>query len=56
MAAVSQFRGKDVFQFFYAADNLDSTGWDMRSLGNDDRLDEKEKIIYPALELACKMK
>lgn len=56
MAAVAQFREKDVFQFFYAADNLDSTDWDMRSLGNDDRLDEKEKIIYPALELVKKMK
>lgn len=56
MSAVSKFRGKEFFQFFYAADNLDSAKWDKRSLGNDDRLSEKEKIIYLALELALKMK
>lgn len=56
MNAVAKFRGKDLFQFFYAADNLDSVKWDKRSLGNDDRLSEKEKIIYLALELALKMK
>lgn len=55
MAAVAKFRGKELFQFFYAADNLDSVKWDKRSLGNDDRLSEKEKIIYLALELAEKM-
>lgn len=56
MAAVAKFRKKEFFQFFYAADNLDSTKWDQRSLGNNDRLSEKEKIIYLALELALKMK
>ena len=55
MSAVAKFRNKDLFQFFYAADNLDSTKWDKRSLGNNDRLSEKEKIIYLALELAIKM-
>ena len=55
MNAVAQFRNKELFQFFYAADNLDSTKWDQRSLGNDDKLLEKEKIIYLALELAIKM-
>ena len=55
MNAVSYFRGKELFQFFYAADNLDSIKWDQRSLGNDDKLSEKEKIIYLALELALKM-
>ncbi len=55
MGVVSEFRKKDLFQFFYAADNLDSTKWDQRSLGNDDRLDENEKIIYLALELALIM-
>lgn len=54
--AVAKFRNKDLFQFFYAADNLDSTKWDKRSLGNDDLLEDKEKIIYLALELAIKMK
>lgn len=55
MNAVAKFRNKTLFQFFYAADNLDSAKWDQRSLGNDDRLAEKEKIIYFALELALKM-
>lgn len=55
MSAVAKFRNKELFQFFYAADNLDSTKWDKRCLGNDDRLSEKEKIIYLALELATKM-
>ena len=54
--AVAKFRGKELFQFFYAADNLDSTKWDKRSLGNNDKLSEKEKIIYPALELVLKIK
>ena len=53
--AVAKFRGKELFQFFYAADNLDAAKWDKRSLGNIDRLSEKEKIVYLALELAKKM-
>lgn len=53
--AVAQFRNKDLFQFFYAADNLDSEKWDKRSLGNDEKLSEKEKIIYLALNLAEKI-
>ena len=53
--AVAQFREKELFQFFYAADNLDNTSWDQRSLGNNDRLSEKEKIVYLALELARKI-
>ena len=52
LAAVSKFREKDLFQFFYAADNLDNVKWDKRSLSNEDRLQDKEKIVYLALELA----
>lgn len=55
MSAVSKFRHKDFFTFFYAADNLDAVKWDMRSLGNEDKLSEKEKIGYLALELALRM-
>ena len=55
IAAVSQFRGTEFFEFFYAADNLDSDKWDERSLGNEDKLEEKEKLLYLALELAVKM-
>ncbi len=51
-AAVAQFRGKDLIQFFYAADNLDSEEWDVRSLSNNDRLEEKDRIAAVALELA----
>ncbi len=54
--ALAKFREKEIFQFFYAADNLDSTKWDPRSLGNDAKLNDKEKIIYLALELADKIK
>lgn len=53
--AVAKFREKEIFQFFYAADNLDSAKWDQRSLGNDERLNDKEKIILLALELALKI-
>jgi len=53
--AVAKFRNKELFQFFYAADNLDSIEWDKRSLGNSDKLSEKEKIIYLVLELILKI-
>lgn len=55
MSTVAKFRGKELFHFFYAADNLDSTNWDMRSLGNDIKLNEKEKIVLLAFELAKKI-
>lgn len=55
MNAVANFRNKELFQFFYAADNLDNTKWDKRSLGCDEKLSEKEQIVYLALELAQKI-
>lgn len=55
VAAVARFRGKEVFQFFYAADNLDAEQWDMRSLDNRDKLDEKDKVSLLAMELAVKI-
>ncbi|MDD7740364.1 MAG: nucleoside phosphorylase [Fusicatenibacter sp.] len=51
-AAVAEFRGKDLIQFFYAADNLDTEEWDVRSLSNYDKLEEKDRIAAVALELA----
>lgn len=51
-SAVANFRGKGLCQFFYAADNLDSEKWDARSLANDMRLEEKDRIAAIALELA----
>ncbi len=55
MAAMAHFRGKEVLQFFYAADNLAAAQWDKRSLGNEDRLADKDKIAYLAMEMAAKM-
>lgn len=55
MNAVAQFRKKDLFTFFYAADNLDSASWDKRSLGCSINLDEKEKIVVLAFELASRI-
>ncbi len=52
MAAVSQFRNKDFFQFFYAEDNLDGEVWDKRSLGTDIRFTDKDKFAILAFELA----
>lgn len=55
MSAVAKFRKKELFQFFYAADNLDDFKWDQRSLDDNVKFLEKEKIINLALELAVKM-
>ena len=52
ISALSKFRNKEVFQFFYAADNLDSAKWDKRSLGNTERLSDKEKIGLLAIKFA----
>lgn len=46
LGALAKFRNKEIFQFFYAADNLDSAKWDKRSLGNNDLLSEKNKLVY----------
>lgn len=48
-------RRKERIQFFYAADNLDSEEWDVRSLSNYDKLEEKDRIAVIALELALKI-
>ena len=55
VAAWAQFRGKEAFHFFYAADNLDSEVWDERSLSNEANVVEKDRIAYLALELARAM-
>ena len=55
VAAMAAFRGKDVLQFFYAADNLSSEQWDKRSLANEDRLAQKDGVAYLALEIAAKI-
>lgn len=55
VAAVSQFRNKQVMQFFYAADVVSKEEWDRRSLSNHAALDEKDKISWLALEFAKRM-
>lgn len=52
ISAISQFRNKEVFQFFYAADNLDSAKWDQRSLSNNEKLSDKEMIGLLAIKFA----
>lgn len=52
MAAVAQFRKKDIFHFFYAEDNLDGEVWDKRSLGTDIRFTDKDKMALLAFEFA----
>lgn len=52
VAAVSQFRNKQVLQFFYAADVVSRENWDKRSLNNQAKLDDKDKIAWLALEFA----
>lgn len=53
--ALARFRKKEVFQFFYAADNLDSKEWEARSLKDNDNLTIKEKIGNLAFEIASIM-
>lgn len=55
IAALSIFRNKEIFQFFYAADNLDSAKWDQRSLSNSDKLSDKEKIGLLAIKFASSL-
>ena len=55
MAAVAQFREKELFQFLYAADNLDGEKWDKRSLSDEVKFEEKDMFAQLALELAAKI-
>ena len=55
LAAVTQFRGKELFQFFYAADCLDGDEWDRRSLSDEVKFTEKDMFGGLALELAVRL-
>ena len=55
MAAVAQFRKKELFQFLYAADNLDGEKWDRRSLSDEVKFEEKDMFAQLALELATRI-
>ena len=50
--AAGQFRGVEVYQFLYAADNLDSSEWERRSLGSVP-LSTNEKYLLIALDIAA---
>ena len=52
ISALAQFREKDIFHFFYAADNLDCEEWDARSLSNEANPLQKDRIATLAMELA----
>ena len=54
--AVCNFRGIELFNFFYAADNLDNEVWDKRSLFGTTKIDDKMAVVELALELASKIK
>ena len=55
VAALAQFRGKEVFQFFHAADNLDGEAWDSRGLSQDSNITGRDKAALLALELAARI-
>lgn len=55
MAAMAGFRGKELFQFFYAADNLDGETWDIRGLDNEVNLTGKDRVAGLAMELAVRV-
>lgn len=56
VAALADFRGKDIFHFFYAADNLDGEEWDKRSISNSANVLEKDRIALLAMEMTLKVK
>lgn len=53
--ALMKFRGKECFQFFYAADNLDAQEWDSRSLVGGVKIPEKALIGLLAFEMGLEM-
>ncbi len=55
LAALAQFRRKEIFQFFYAGDNLDAENWDARSLSASARVEEKDRVAQLAIELALRI-
>ena len=54
MAAMAGFREQELFQFFYAADNLDGEVWDSRGLDNEVNLEGKDRVAELAMELAVR--
>lgn len=55
VAALARFRGKEVFQFFHASDNLDGGEWEAWSLSQGANIAGKDKAALLALELAAEI-
>jgi len=53
--AAGQFRGIEIYQYLYAADNLDAAEWEIRSLGSESSLSENEKYLLIALDIAVRV-
>ena len=52
--AMAQFREIEAYQFFYSADNLDSSEWERRTLGTLPA-NSKERLAKMALEVAVRL-
>lgn len=55
VAALAQFRGKEVFQFFHGSDCLDGGGWEEYGLSQSANITGKDKAALLALELAVRI-
>ena len=55
VAALAQFRGQEVFQFFHASDCLDGGDWDEWGLSQTSNITGKDKAALLALELAVRI-
>ena len=51
LQSVCDYRGLELYQFFYGADSLSGTKWDARILGNYE-ISKRMKFFYLALEIA----
>ncbi len=52
--AAAQFRGVEAYQYFYAADSLDETEWNARTLGSLTQ-DFREKLLNITLEITVRL-
>lgn len=55
VAALAQFRGKEVFQFFHGSDCLDGGDWEEYGLSQSANITGKDKAALLALELAVRI-
>ena len=55
VAALAQFRGKEVFQFFHGSDCLDGGDWEVWGLSQNANITGKDRVALLALELAVRI-